>query len=125
LTLHPENVISYHNLAGVFSCSVRSIDFQIKHLCRFVRPNGRPRLLTPETYQMVSQLVSNAFKRRERISMIYVIKQIQLFFEIAGSLNTMSHIVKQISGLKIVKGVPMERICVMADEMQLRHSMSI
>jgi hypothetical protein len=59
-----------------------------------MRPNRQPRLLTPEMCQIVTQLVSNAFKRRAPISMVYVIQQIQLFFEIAVSLDTTPHILK-------------------------------
>jgi hypothetical protein len=75
-------------LPGVFSCSLGLTDFQIKRLSGLVRPNGRPRLLTPEV-QMISQLGSSAFKRHERFSMLYIIEQVQLFFKIAVSLNTM------------------------------------
>jgi hypothetical protein len=48
--------------------------------------------------------------------MFYIIKQIQLFFEIAVSLNTMSHIVKQMPRLKTVKAIPMEWTRLLADE---------
>jgi hypothetical protein len=108
ISLHPENTVAYRDLAGVFSCSVSSIDFQIKCSSEFVRPNGQPQLLTPEGYQMVSQLASNTFKRHGPISMVYTIERIQPFFEIAVSLNRMSHIVKQMPGLKTVKGIPIE-----------------
>jgi hypothetical protein len=73
-------------------------------------------LLTPKAYQIVGQLVRNAFKRRELMYMVYIIEQIQPFFEITVSPNPMSHIIKQMPGLHIVKGIPMERIRIMADE---------
>jgi hypothetical protein len=53
---------------------VGSIDFEIKHLSGFLRPNGLSQLLTPEAHQMASQLVSNAFKRRDPISMVCIIE---------------------------------------------------
>jgi hypothetical protein len=55
---------------------VGSIDFQIKSLSGFGRPNERAQLLPPEAYQMVSQLLSNPSKRRKQISTVYIIKQI-------------------------------------------------
>jgi hypothetical protein len=58
---------------------------------------------------MAGELVSNAFKRREPILMVYSIEQIQLLFEIAVSLNTMSHVVKRMPGLKTMKEIPRER----------------
>jgi hypothetical protein len=51
--------------------------------------------------------------------MVYIIEQIQLFLEIVVSLNTMSHIVKQIPGLKTGKRIPMERTRVMVDEREI------
>jgi hypothetical protein len=50
------------------------------------------------------------------VLILWIIKQIQLFFETALSLNTMLHSVKPMLGLKTVKAVPMERTRVMADE---------
>jgi hypothetical protein len=116
LTFYPGNLISYRDLARTFSCSVGSVAFQIQRLNGTIRPNGRPRLLTPEAYQMVITLVSDAFKKREPISIVYIIEQIQLVFSINVSLNTMAHIVKQMPGLKTVKGIPMERTRVMAND---------
>jgi hypothetical protein len=40
--------------------------------------------------------------------MVYIIEQTSLFFEMVLSLDTMSHIVKQIPGLKTLKGIPVE-----------------
>jgi hypothetical protein len=65
---------------------------------------------------MVSQLISNAFKRRESISMVYIIEQIHMFFEITVSLTTMLHVMKQMWRFKTVEGIPMEGTRVMADK---------
>jgi hypothetical protein len=62
LTSHPDILVSYHDLARIFSYQVASIDFQIKRLPGTIRPNGRPRLPTPEEYQLVMKLVSDAVK---------------------------------------------------------------
>jgi hypothetical protein len=81
LTSHPDIPVSYRDLARIFPCQVGSIDFQIKDLTGTIRPNGRPRLLTPEAYQML-------------ISIVYMIEQIQHFFAIDVSLTTIAHMVK-------------------------------
>jgi hypothetical protein len=64
---------------------------------------------------MLIMLVSDAMERREPISMVYMIEQVQHFFAIDVSLNTMVHIVKQMPGLETVTGIPMERTRVMVN----------
>jgi hypothetical protein len=94
----------------------RLIDFQITRSNGVRCANERPRLLTPEAYQIVIRLVSDAFKWREPISMICTIEQIQLSFVINVSLKIRAQIGKWRSGLKTVKRILMERTRVMADE---------
>jgi hypothetical protein len=59
--------------------------------------------------------VADAYARREPISLVYLIEQIQFFFNISVSRDTMGHIVKQMPTVKLVECIPMDRSRVMAD----------
>jgi hypothetical protein len=112
---YPSNLISRHELARIFRCNVGSITYQLSRLNGRVRPIGRPRLLTLEAYNLIERLVADADARREPISRVYLIEQIQFFFNISVSRDTMGHIVKQMPTVKLVEGIPMDRSRLMGD----------
>jgi hypothetical protein len=83
------------------------------------RTHSESRWQTSETLQNDLMKFMRGWEKGQSVSyLIHLlhIEQIGLLFEMAVSLNAMSHIVKQIPGLKTVKGIPMERSRVMADE---------
>jgi hypothetical protein len=109
------NLISYRDLTGALSCYVGSIEFQINRLHTQVRPNGHPRLLTLEAYLTITKLVNYGFQAHSPVSMIYISGQILRLFGISDSLNTLSHLIRQMSDMKTVDGIPMEGARVMTD----------
>jgi hypothetical protein len=112
---YPSNLISRHELARIFRCNVGSITYQLSRLNGRVRPIGRPSLLTLEADHLIERLVADAYARREPISLVYLIEQIQFFFNISVSRDTMGHIVLQMPTVKLVECIPMDRSRVMAD----------
>jgi hypothetical protein len=51
------NLVTYRDLARIFNCHVGSIEYQAGRLKGLVRPVSRPKLRTPEAYQMIIRLV--------------------------------------------------------------------
>jgi hypothetical protein len=115
LEAYLSTVITYRDLARVFNCHVGSIEYQMARLKGPIRPIGRPRLLTPEAYLMVARLVTDAYNRRAPVSILYLIEQIEYFFDVSVSQNTMAHILRNMPDVKLVTGVPMDKHRVMAD----------
>jgi hypothetical protein len=112
---HPHTHVTYHDLAQLFNCNVGSIAYQVGRLKDHIQPIGRPRLLTPEAYLMISRLVTEAYTRREPITILYLIEQVQYFFDINVSQNTMAHILRRVPDVKMITGIPLDRSRVMAD----------
>jgi hypothetical protein len=74
--------------------------------------------MTADAYQKIFDFVTTSFVKREPIMIDYLVNQIQYFFEIAISANTMSHrshILHRMRNIKTVMGIPMERSRVAVD----------
>jgi hypothetical protein len=94
---------------------IGSVEFRISRLDGLIRPNGRSRVLTPESYLWINKVVSEGAQRHEPVSMAYLSEQIQLMFQVDVSLNTPSQIIRQIPSVKVIHGIPMEKARVFPD----------
>jgi hypothetical protein len=109
------NLLSYRDLAGAISCKVGSVEFHISRLDSPIRPNGRPRVLIPEAHPWINKVVNERVRRHKPVSVPYLSEPIQLLFGVNLSLNTLSHIVRQIPGVKVIDRIPVEKACAFGD----------
>jgi hypothetical protein len=60
-----------HDLARIVQCKVGSIEWQVSRVNGRVHPIGRPRLLTPEAYIIVTRLVNDADTKSQPVSIVF------------------------------------------------------
>jgi hypothetical protein len=112
---YPPKLVTCHNLARIFQCKVGSIEWQVSRVSGLAHPIGCPQLLTSEAHLVITRLVNDAYTKRQPVSIVYLIGQIQYFFDITVSQNTMAHIIRNMPAVKMITGIPMDKDRVMAN----------
>jgi hypothetical protein len=107
--------IPHRDIAAALSCGRGSISKQLARLAGTPKPNGRPRLLPLDGYQMITELVIQGYRNRNPYTIDFRLDEIDRRFGVSMSADTMAHIVQRMPGVRLIDGIPMEKTRVMVD----------
>lgn len=95
-------------IAKIFGCKPATVKRHLKqHLGK--KPNGRPSVLPADTAEFIVQLVREQYEKRCPINYDFLQDALWKKFNVSVLPDTLRHYCKNISQIKAVDGIPMEK----------------
>ena len=120
--LYGEGKPNLSTIAKIFNCKASTIK---RHLIQQVKskPNGRPSILPDDASDFITQIVREQFEKRNPINYDFLQDALWKKYNIFIIPDTLRHYCKNISAIKAVDGIPMEkqRIEVRQEDLQRKY----